>query len=126
MHEWRKRSKDLYYQLRSLKPISPGIVGGAAKDAHRLTDLLGDVHDLALLDHALRQISGAAPADPGPMRAAIEDRRHHLTAESFTVGERLYAESPKKFIQRMHTYWHAWRVEFVETPGARPPFAAAF
>ena len=35
-HEWRKRTKDLWYYLRLLKPTAPGIIGGHADDAHAL------------------------------------------------------------------------------------------
>ncbi len=113
MHEWRKRSKDLWYQLRLLKQTSPGIVGGAAKDAHRLADALGDSHDLALLEIALRQISADIPADLTPLHGLIEHRNAQLRTEAFALGERLYAERPKAFGKRMRRYWRAWRGSFV-------------
>ena len=58
LHDWRKRTKDLWYHLRLLGPVSPGIVGGAAKEADKLSKLLGDDHDLAVL----HERSSAAPA----------------------------------------------------------------
>ena len=39
LHDWRKRTKDLWYHLRMLKDTSPGIVGGAAKEADKLSVL---------------------------------------------------------------------------------------
>jgi CHAD domain-containing protein len=113
MHEWRKRSKDLWYHLRLLKQTSPGIVGGAAKDAHRLADALGDSHDLALLDMALRQISDDVLADLAPLQGLLEHRNAQLQTEAFSLGERLYAERPKSFCKRMHRYWRAWRGSFM-------------
>lgn len=112
MHEWRKRSKDLWYQLRLLKQTSPGIVGGAAKDAHRLADALGDSHDLALLDIALCEISDDVTADLAPLSGLIDHRNAQLRTEAFGLGERLYAERPKVFGKRMHSYWRAWRRSF--------------
>ena len=113
MHEWRKRSKDLWYHLRLLKQTSPGIVGGAAKDAHRLADALGDSHDLALLDMGLSQISDAIPADLAPLHGLIAHRNAQLRNEAFSLGERLYVERPKSFCKRMHRYWRAWRGSFI-------------
>src|SRR5581483_4636329 len=63
LHDWRKRSKDLWYHLRLLKPLSPGIVGGAVKDADKLSKLLGDDHDLAVLHDALERGAGELKVD---------------------------------------------------------------
>ncbi|HTU85828.1 MAG TPA: CHAD domain-containing protein [Solirubrobacteraceae bacterium] len=68
-HERRKRTKDLWYYLRLLKPTAPGIIGGHADDAHTLSDLLGDVHDLAVLRDALVDGAGACAAT-GRLRAS--------------------------------------------------------
>jgi hypothetical protein len=32
-----------------------------------------------------------------------------LQAEALLVGERLYAEPPKAFGRRLHSYWRTWR-----------------
>jgi CHAD domain len=49
VHEWRKRAKDLWYHLRILEPVWPEVLGPLAAQAHGLSDLLGDHHDLAVL-----------------------------------------------------------------------------
>ncbi len=120
MHEWRKRSKDLWYELRLLKPIAPGAVGGAAKEAHRLADVLGDLHDLALLDQSVRRIKDELPDDLDPLHGLIEHRAAQLESEAFSIGERVYAESPKAFVKRMHRYWKAWRAAFTADSEQHP------
>src|ERR1700694_1508152 len=50
LHEWRKRVKDVGYHLRLLEPLSPQIVGKLAREAEQLADILGDDHDLAMLE----------------------------------------------------------------------------
>jgi CHAD domain-containing protein len=112
MHEWRKRSKDVWYHLRLLKPLSPGILGGAAKDAHRLADALGDVHDLALLDAAIGRLEHTVPDDLEPLHGLIEHRGEELRDEAFALGDRVFAESPKRFCKRIERYWRAWRSAF--------------
>ena len=109
LHEWRKRSKDLWYHLRMLKPLSPGIVAGQAKEAHALSDLLGDDHDLAVLRGTLASGAGGLAVDLDAVIELIDRRREQLQAEAFRVGGRLYAESPKAFGRRLHSYWKVWR-----------------
>src|SRR5262249_24991936 len=47
LHEWRKRAKDLRYQLEFLRKLWPGLLDAMADEAHELGNLLGDDHDLA-------------------------------------------------------------------------------
>jgi CHAD domain-containing protein len=110
-HEWRKRVKDLWYHLRVLKPVSEATMRGHAGEAHRLSELLGDDHDLWVLREALSSMDPDISADLGPLLAAIDHRRAQLQAGAVLVGERLYAEKPKAFLRRMHRYWKAWRAE---------------
>jgi CHAD domain-containing protein len=107
MHEWRKRAKDLWYHLRLLEPTLPGTMGGAAKDAHRLADLLGDLHDLAGLDAAVRERQTGVAADLDPVLGLIEHRTDQLREEAFSLGARVYAERPKAFLRRVRRYWKA-------------------
>ena len=109
LHEWRKRSKDLWYHLRTLKPLSPGIVGGQADEAHALSDLLGDDHDLAVLRSTLGRAGGQLAVDLDAVIELIDRRREQLQAQAFRLGERLYAESPRAFGRRLHSYWKVWR-----------------
>ena len=107
VHEWRKRAKDLWYQLRIVADAWPGLLDAAAEQAHELTDLLGDHHDLAVLaeDLAGRDEIGAK----GGFGDAIERRQEELLAAALELGERLYAEKPKAFRRRLKRYWLAWR-----------------
>ncbi|HET6870455.1 MAG TPA: CHAD domain-containing protein [Solirubrobacteraceae bacterium] len=109
LHEWRKRTKDLWYHLRLLKPLAPGIVGGAAKEADKLSKLLGDDHDLAVLHATLDRGAGDLKVDVDAVLALIDHRREQLQAEAVLLGQRLYAERPKAFVARMHRYWKASR-----------------
>jgi hypothetical protein len=98
-----------------LEPLSPDVIGGQAKEAHRLSDLLGDDHDLAVLRTAL--IAGAAdiPVDLESVIALIDHRRGQLQSDAFRVGARLYAEKPKALHRRIHSYWRVWRSPVQET-----------
>jgi CHAD domain-containing protein len=107
VHQWRKRAKDLWYQLRILREAWPGPLGEAVAQAHELTELLGDHHDLAVLADDLQARTGRA--DHAPFEAAIAQRQGELLAAALEIGRRLYAEKPKAFRRRLKRYWLAWR-----------------
>ncbi len=106
-HEWRKRAKDLWYELRLLSCAWPGPLEATAEEAHKLTDLLGDHHDLTVLREDLRErnLGEATMA----LEAAIGRRQDELAADALSLGHRLYAEPPKQFTRRLQRYWEARR-----------------
>jgi hypothetical protein len=79
-----------------LSPLWPKVLKVAAKEAHRLTDLLGDDHDLAVL-------SSLAPLPA--LGEAIAERREALRAEAKGLGRKLFAEKPGAFVRRLRAYW---------------------
>jgi CHAD domain-containing protein len=109
LHDWRKRTKDLWYHLRMLKPVSPGIVGGSVKEADELSTLLGDDHDLAVLRESLERGADRLAVDLDAVLELIDHRREELQARAFAIGSRLYAEPPRAFVRRMHRYWTSAR-----------------
>ena len=109
LHGARKRVKDLWYQERLLAAACGPAVKGHAKDAHRLADLLGDDHDLAVLRQALAQGRIHAAADLDAVVALINHQRDELQREAIHLGERVYAENPKAFLRRMGASWKAGR-----------------
>jgi CHAD domain-containing protein len=109
VHEWRKRAKDLWYQLRLLEDAWPEVLEASAGELHRLTELLGEHHDLAVLadDLAGREAIGTDSA--ATFAALIERRQAAMLGEALGLGERVYAEKPKAFERRLRAYWRAWR-----------------
>lgn len=107
LHDWRKRAKDLWYQLRILHDAWPAQLGATIDATHELTELLGDHHDLELLAEDLRGRDGLG--DRGPFETAIARRQEELLEEALAIGRRLYAEKPKAFGRRIERYWDAWR-----------------
>ncbi len=108
VHDWRKRVKDLWYQLRLLQDAWPAVLRASAAEAHELADLLGDHHDLSVL---VAKAHDEAPDDPGTTTlAALAGRRQaELLEAAFQLGDRLYAEKPDQFTRRLKCYWRAWR-----------------
>jgi CHAD domain-containing protein len=114
LHEWRKRAKDLWYHHRLIKDAHPTVAGAYAKDAHRLSDLLGDDHDLAMLRATIVHQdppAATAPVDLDPVVDLIDERRAGLQADARRVAQRLYAERPKAFSRRTRAYLRAFADE---------------
>ncbi len=120
MHVWRKRVKDLWYQLRLLAPVGGPAVAGQAKDADRLADLLGADHDLAVLQQALIGVRAAVAVDTDPLLRLAGYRRKELQTEALHLGQRLYAERTNAFGRRMRRCWRAGRAEARASYERRP------
>lgn len=103
LHELRKRAKDLTYQLRLIRDADRAMLGALAGHAHDLSDHLGDDHDLALLREEVqrRRDAFASPADQRHLLQEIDQRRGELQFAAISLGERIYAEKPKKFTARL-------------------------
>jgi CHAD domain-containing protein len=107
VHEWRKRVKDLWYQLRIVREAWPSTIGEMADRAHELSGLLGDHHDLAVLAADLHERVGIEHRQA--LAALIERRQQELLEGALDLGGRLFAEKPKTFRTRLRAYWLAWR-----------------
>jgi CHAD domain-containing protein len=107
LHEWRKRVKDLWYHERLLAPTCGATVRGHAEELDRLSDLLGDDHDLALLRQELTDDGTPVAVGSDAVVNLIDHRRAELQTEAMRIGERLYVETPKAFRIRMRASWTA-------------------
>jgi CHAD domain-containing protein len=107
LHEWRKRVKDLRYQLELLQPLWPEDMKATTGNAETLTDLLGDDHDLAvlraLLDSQLKEAVTNETSET--LKGLIDSRRADLQHSAMSLGEKLFAESPGQFVEWIKTSW---------------------
>lgn len=110
-HEWRKRVKYLWYNVRILRPIWRKPMASLAAEIHSLADDLGDDHDLAMLralvekrplllhDETAREV----------LLTLIDQKQADLQADAFRQGRRIYAEEPAAFVNRLGAYWQTWQ-----------------
>lgn len=110
LHDWRKRVKDLQLLGQLLTPIWPEVLERFAGKAHELANCLGEDHDLsALRQYLLHETATVSdPMDLESLLEAIDDRRRKLQQTAMTLGDRVYAEKPADFLERMGNYWNAW------------------
>ncbi|MBD2113905.1 MULTISPECIES: CHAD domain-containing protein [Cyanophyceae] len=109
-HDWRKRVKDLWYSSCLLKQIWPPVMEVLGSEAHYLSELLGDGHDSAVLQHFLRHHpSEVALSDTylQVLMPLLVHRQDKLHQQAKGLGKKFYSEEPKTFIKRIHSYWRS-------------------
>jgi CHAD domain-containing protein len=99
LHEWRKRAKDLWHALQIVRPADPKRMKARAKRARRLSDLLGDDHDLAVLRERVTAADPAVIQEPErtALLSVIDRRRAELQRDALELGARVYGPRPKRF-----------------------------
>jgi CHAD domain-containing protein len=115
-HDWRKRVKDLWYQQRLLEGAWPVVLEAQAEEAHALSELLGDDHDLAVLQEAIAGAGAAAGPDADGIVELVEHRRAELLEAALLLGRRVYAEKPKAYRKRMRAYVEVWAAAEQRSP----------
>ncbi|QDV69971.1 CHAD domain protein [Rosistilla carotiformis] len=112
LHEWRKHAKYQMYQVRILRDASERELSKRGKRLKRLTDLLGNDHDLVVLHHLLiehpdfkklRQAKGFKR-----LSGAIDARRSVLQKQAKKLGKKLFSASSKKFSGAIEQAWQQW------------------
>src|SRR6266568_9041717 len=105
-HAWRKRVKDLWYQLRILQPLNRVVLEKIAADVEVLGELLGREHDFDFLlarlenegsDEALRN-------ELVQLQKLIRKRGSKLRRDALELGRRFYAEPSKAFAKRISIF----------------------
>lgn len=106
VHELRKRAKDLWYMTRLISRAWPPLLEPLSEQAHELSTLLGDHHDLAVLRE---EVKARPECFGGESQASVLELIARRQGELFDAGmptaRRLYTEKPKPFTARIGAYW---------------------
>jgi CHAD domain-containing protein len=105
-HAWRKRVKDIWYQLRILQPLNRFVLEEMAHDAEVLGELLGREHDFDFLMERLEKESGddALRDELTRLQKLVRKRGRRLCRDALELGRRFYAEPPKGFAKRISIF----------------------
>jgi hypothetical protein len=99
--------------MRALQPLWPRALEAQVAELSELGELLGQEHDLTLLEGKIQE-GRACFADErhcARLLAELEQRRQQLREQVRAPGARLFAEKSAAFRMRMHRYWQAFRDE---------------
>jgi CHAD domain-containing protein len=108
LHEWRKRVKDLWHAAQLLRPAAPKVLRPLGRDAHRLSDALGEDHDLAeLRAEAWRRRQECFPdaSELEALTGLIDRRRGELQRRAMELGAKVYARKPRKLAAKLARGW---------------------
>ena len=110
-HAWRRAVKTHRHQVAALEAIAPRRMKARLHELDRLGDLLGDEHDLTVLEAA---IGAELPqlADPEPIEHLLQQsavRRRGLRRSAQPLGKWLFAERPTTFRDRVRSDFRAAR-----------------
>lgn len=108
LHAFRKRAKELWYQLRLLRPLAPRVFKELNDELKTIGECLGQVHDLAFVAQRLSSIGPARKQGHRILNAIIASRGNELEFTAIALGERFYAERPRQFARRISRYFSEW------------------
>jgi CHAD domain-containing protein len=109
-HEWRKRVKDLGFQIRLICPVWPKELRAVSDELEGLGELLGDDHDLAMLKEFIAEKFKRA-GDVDDLNRLIRARQKELRSAALKLGVKFFAEAPETFCRRFGNHWKIWRNE---------------
>jgi CHAD domain-containing protein len=102
LHELRKRAKDLWHAAQVLRPAAPKTLKRLGRDAHALSDVVGDDHDLAvLLDAAQQRPHALAAGERELLTALVGRRRERLQRIALKRAGKLYDSKSRKLTKRL-------------------------
>jgi CHAD domain-containing protein len=117
LHDWRKLTQRHWRHMLLLQEAWPEEAKARIALARRLSDVLGENNDLAVLRETIcaNRMAFSRAGDAKMLCRCIETKQQKLAGKAALRGERLYAEKPKAFARRLRIYWHSAKVE---TPSA--------
>jgi CHAD domain-containing protein len=109
-HEWRKRVKDHWYQVRLLQKVWGEVMIAYEQSLKDLEDALGEDLNLAILkDRVQAMASQNGHSVKAPVVAkTIEAARKEYRERALELGERVYAEKPREFTRQIKRLWKVW------------------
>jgi CHAD domain-containing protein len=111
IHELRKQTKLLGYQIRLLRPWNDLVVGGVIQELTQLGHLLGRVHDLVFLRDRLRLERNESHwgKQDDDLLSLIENSEAELQRDGIEMAERFFAERASKFAVHLDEWFEDWQ-----------------
>jgi len=104
-HDWRKRVKYLWYQLRIIESVYPAELVAINNQLDQLSDLLGNAHDLAVLYEKIEDHPETQDGTGRQLLAYLDHKRGELEASARPFGEAIYTMDSKDFIKQIKNWW---------------------
>lgn len=111
VHEWRKAVQLHWRHMALLSRIWPDAMDARVSAAKRLSQLLGEDHDLAMLITFVeaQETRRLAPRQRAELIRLARARQAELRSQAWPQGRLLFAAAPKSFARDMMAMWRAAR-----------------
>lgn len=108
-HDWRKRVKYHRYHVRLLRAAWPKVFGARRDELKRLSDLLGDDHDLTMLAESAEVFADELDQDRyGTLIELTCRKQRTLRGQAEPLGTKLFTEKPKRYVRRVSGIWGSY------------------
>ena len=109
-HEWRKRVKDHWYQVRLLNRIWEDVMSGYQQSLKELEHALGESVNLSLLENQVQNLASQHRdrLPVSPLHKAVAAASHDLRERALEIGAKVYARKPPEFTRQLKRLWKAW------------------
>lgn len=109
-HRWRRRVKDLWFQVRLLEPRCSNVLIGDQRRLEALDGCLGEYHNVVLLEEAL--VNEGLVSRGQTAHALRELRRYQveLRRKALAIGRGIVAVKPRRFVRRIKGLWRSAKV----------------
>ncbi len=109
-HSFRKEAKQLWYQIRILRPLHPPILKELGDELKMIGQHLGHGHDLAFLAERLKTTGSTGRRRRGgrALSGLIDARQKELQRMAGALGGRFYAQRARDFGRRLAKYFAEW------------------
>jgi CHAD domain-containing protein len=109
-HEWRRRVKDHWYQLRLIEGVSRRArtnVHGRVRSLKRLQDCLGDDHNLVVLRGTILEQPHrfGKPEAIAAILGCVDQRQAVLRRRAVRRGRKLFSRKPSSFRKLISRSW---------------------
>jgi adenylate cyclase len=106
-HNFRKRAKDLRYQLGVLSNLWPDVFDAYVSSAKDLEQTLGDDHNLAVLTDVVKEHRPHGEEEQALLEH-IAKKQAQLREKANCLADRIYSEPVKAWTSRLQASWKAW------------------
>lgn len=108
-HAWRKTVQQHWRHMQLVSRAWPALFGARVAMARRLSQMLGDDHDLAVLSAYVASLPDESLPAPGAhmLQKSIARRQKELRAGAAPLGRMLLAGGSKEFALRTSEIWAA-------------------
>jgi CHAD domain-containing protein len=104
-HAWRRYVKDHWFHVRLLEGPCANRLASEQRRLEALDGMLGEYHNLLLLRHVLATESRVSRQQTTRCLRIVSSYQHVLRQHAQSLGARIYAEKPRRFVRRVKQLW---------------------